>query len=383
LHPALPQVLVAEVKRGVDEAISGLHQALQADLRSIKEMLAAATAGGFSLPAALPAALASFWRDNVGSSPASPWSSFLKYVRSSIGKDAVQRANARLAKRCAAVSAAGGQQAAVGGDPLAQLLQLSFDPNGDGHVSTDEFYCFYLEARDLGAPRDADLPACVDAVVDAGDIALLLPEEQAAVARLAAALAPQSFDAEIAQLMTRFLPDSRRWLFEEVDAWLALPPGAPDARAFLLYGGPGIGKSTFSATLLQRRGGDAVAAHHFCKFSDERRRAAIPALRSIAFQLARSLPELRPDYAALTADAVDALTDVREAFKMLLALPLAAAAARGALPASVVVLVDALDEAEDARGDNALLRVVRTRIALPVGRRLGTARSRCPAFPSP
>jgi hypothetical protein len=323
-------------------------------------MLAAATAGGFSLPAALPAALAAFWRDNVGSSPVSPWSSFLRYVRSSIGKAAVQRGNARLAQRCAALSAAAGEKAAIGGDPLAQLLQLSFDPNGDGSVSSDEFYCFYLEAKDLGAPTDADLPACVDAVVDGGDILLLLPEEQAAVARLAAALAPQSFDAEIAQLMTRFLPDSRRWLFEEVDAWLALPPGAPDARAFLLYGGPGIGKSTFSAALLQRRGGTNVAAHHFCKFSDERRRAAIPALRSIAFQLARSLPALRPDY-ALMVDSVAGLTDVREAFDALLAQPLAAAAQRGALPASVVVLVDALDEAEDARGDNALLRVVRAR----------------------
>lgn len=80
-----------------------------------------------------------------------------------------------------------------------------------------------------------------------------------------------ALQADINHLLTRFVPGMRGWLMDLVDTWAALPPGAASSRAFVLYGGPGVGKSTFSAALCRHKPG-LVQAYHFAKFSDASRR---------------------------------------------------------------------------------------------------------------
>lgn len=68
--------------------------------------------------------------------------------------------------------------------------------------------------------------------------------------------------------LKRFLPGSRSWLFDQYKQWLALPQENANHRAFVLYGGAGVGKSTWAARLVQMRKETGVMAYHFCKHSD-------------------------------------------------------------------------------------------------------------------
>lgn len=59
--------------------------------------------------------------------------------------------------------------------------------------------------------------------------------------------------------------------------WLVKAPDQPDYRALVIYGGPGLGKSTIAASLVLKSAsrtqdvqetGSAVAGHFFCKHND-------------------------------------------------------------------------------------------------------------------
>ena len=64
-------------------------------------------------------------------------------------------------------------------------------------------------------------------------------------------------------------------------------------RCFAIYGGAGSGKSTVSAALVSD---EATRPHawHFCKHNDRRRADPIRMFRTIAYQLAFSIPVLQP-----------------------------------------------------------------------------------------
>lgn len=169
-----------------------------------------------------------------------------------------------------------------------------------------------------------------------------------------------------------------RWDFSSVDKLMSEAEGRP--RALCVLGGAGTGKSTVSAALLRegffeeptgttsgescpsgvvaaaagvasggmasggmasRVGRRAAVAYHFLKHNDERRLDPVRMAKSLAFQLARQLPEYRAALLALDGQVVDKLTKVNDACAMLLN-PLMRV--RG----PVAILVDALDEADPA-----------------------------------
>ncbi len=94
--------------------------------------------------------------------------------------------------------------------------------------------------------------------------------------RLTAVLRPFDFTSDVSNLLTCVLPGSRSWLFEEFAEWLKLGPKDPNYRAMVLYGGPGLGKSTVAAALVKKEAigsgghGSAVAGHYFCKYDDRK-----------------------------------------------------------------------------------------------------------------
>eukprot|EP00198_Chlamydomonas_reinhardtii_P008467 XP_001697804.1 predicted protein [Chlamydomonas reinhardtii] len=147
--------------------------------------------------------------------------------------------------------------------------------------------------------------------------AQLLAAEQDQLQQLEAVLRPLRFDTDVSNLLSRFLPGSRQWIFQAFADWLALGSNHRQAaaaaggdaaggssgdlaqRAMVLYGGPGLGKSTIAAALVckkvfRQEGGAAVAgtaggaaaaaaggadaaaaveasavvAHYFCKHTD-------------------------------------------------------------------------------------------------------------------
>jgi DNA replication protein DnaC len=106
------------------------------------------------------------------------------------------------------------------------------------------------------------------------DPKLLLTTERAELQSLWKVLHPFNFDSEVNNLLTRFQPGSRSWLFEEFEEWLALTPDHPSHRAMVLYGGPGLGKSTVVAALVAKKAvgvqAPVVAGHWFCKHNDRK-----------------------------------------------------------------------------------------------------------------
>ena len=176
-----------------------------------------------------------------------------------------------------------------------------------------------------------------------------------AALKLRLLLRPTSYAGDVAALLARATHDA--WRFEELHSFLLLSPPVADGdaaeaeaapRLACVAGGAGEGKSTLAAALCvppgaQRR--SEVHAYHFCKASDVRRQDTAAVVRSLAFQLALSLPvstfaarllALTPSQVASLAASPDA------AWELLLAAPLAALP----LGTPVVLLFDALDEAD-------------------------------------
>ena len=118
------------------------------------------------------------------------------------------------------------------------------------------------------------MPSCFKVLARHFDPKLLLKTEKAELQSLYKVLQPFNFESEVNNLLTRFQPGSRGWLFEEFAEWLALSPDDPSHRAMVLYGGPGLGKSTVVAALVAKKaiGGraSAMAGHWFCKHNDRK-----------------------------------------------------------------------------------------------------------------
>ena len=75
-----------------------------------------------------------------------------------------------------------------------------------------------------------------------------------------------------------------------------------DCGVFVVLAGPGFGKTTFASSVCAAQG-DTVLAVHLCRSDDDQSRDPVAIVKSLAVQLARSVPEFR---AALASD-LDAL----------------------------------------------------------------------------
>ena len=164
--------------------------------------------------------------------------------------------------------------------------------------------------------------------------------------RLLSALQPIQFSADILDLLRNFT--GRRWVFEEVDAWLR---GESEEKVFWISGAPGVGKSAIAAWLRENR--REIAAFHFCDAGSEEKRDPARLVRSVAYQLSTQLPEYQERLARLDLDSI--VGEYRGAYTLfdkLIVQPLS-----GDFPApdrTVVVLIDALDEATHDR-DNEIV----------------------------
>ncbi|KAG2491745.1 hypothetical protein HYH03_009908 [Edaphochlamys debaryana] len=183
-------------------------------------------------------------------------------------------------------------------------------------------------------------------------------------------LEPLSYSVDLRRLLRR--AEGTAWALEPVVSWLRQGEGG--SRVLCISSGAGEGKSTISAVLCSSGGqlgqlpAGSVVAFHFLKYSDQRRLDPVRIVKSLAFQLARRIPSIAEALLGCRVDAVAQLSDVEEAFAALLLAPLQGLAQGPSRPAPLVLLIDALDEAdplsEQLGGGSS-----RAQFPLPVGNR--------------
>ncbi len=165
--------------------------------------------------------------------------------------------------------------------------------------------------------------------------------------RLLSVLSPIQFSADIIRLLRDFT--GRRWVFEEVDAWLKDPSGK---RIFWITGAPGVGKSAMAAWIRDHR--REIAAFHFCDVNSEEKRDPSRLVLSIAYQLSTQLPDYLDCLARLPLETI--VQEFHEAYTLfdkLIVQPLAPNFPEPDRP--IVILIDALDEATYRR-QNEIVR---------------------------
>ena len=143
----------------------------------------------------------------------------------------------------------------------------------------------------------------------------------------------------------------REWLLEKIDSWRMDPQGA---RMCILYGDPGIGKSSFMAHYLHYYENGAAAI--FCEYS----KAGSNDPRSVVQTLAYLLACRFPDYRLLLCDILEnaslSTMNASEQFDLLLANPFSSIMIDGGRGAQCILL-DGLDECGTAE-KNALTEVL-------------------------
>ncbi|PNH00576.1 hypothetical protein TSOC_013598, partial [Tetrabaena socialis] len=157
-------------------------------------------------------------------------------------------------------------------------------------------------------------------------------------------LEPLSYSVDLRRLLQRADEMGTQWRFKGVGEWLD-----SDSRLLCISAGAGEGKSTISAALCSSTElSGCVTAHHFIKYNDARRLEVVRVVKSFAFQLAKRLPAVREHLLQLDVARVSQLSDMDEAFKLLLLQPLQLWEQRktDVLRERVVLLLDALDEAD-------------------------------------
>ena len=171
-------------------------------------------------------------------------------------------------------------------------------------------------------------------------------------------LRPSTFEGKFAQHLEGFV--GREWVFSAYEQWLE---HQPDSRVFWLKAGPGFGKSALAVNLADRYRG-AIIGTWFCDCQRIELRDPLRAVMTIAFQLAnrwddyrtRLLPRLglfEGSRQAQIDEAIETLAkkNLDDLFTLLISEPLAGLIWR---EHKLVILMDALDEATDSGGKNAL-----------------------------
>ncbi|GFR48184.1 hypothetical protein Agub_g10033 [Astrephomene gubernaculifera] len=363
------------------------HMGLEAQILESALAALAKEARHVKLPDNLPSELQRFWHQHFNAESVS-FDTFSDVVLTTMNDEVPDLASA-VKERATKLLHLGASE--VLGGPgcweqpkvlLRQLLQGHIDLDGNGLAQTEEYYRFYLRCCDwaasTGVSKPASLLSCIKLLCAHFDPKLLSAVEQEELRKLAAVLKPFRFSSDVANHLTRFLPGSRSWLFQIYEEWLAKDPNDPNYRALVLYGGPGLGKSTVAAALVSKQVftkdaatgvelvGSAVAGHYFCRHNDNNRKDPVLLMRTLAYQLASALPALRPHLMELSDKEVDGLRDVETAYQTLLAGPLESVKDElAALHRPLVVVIDALDEMELAGSgggggaQNSLLRLIR------------------------
>jgi WD40 repeat protein len=157
---------------------------------------------------------------------------------------------------------------------------------------------------------------------------------------------------------TAFLNDrrrgftGRRWLFDKLEELLT-----GDARAVLITGDPGIGKSAIVAELVHTNPGNRVLAYHCCQWT--RRRDTLDASRFVE-HLAGMLAARIEEYAAMLVEELRAdplpTDEPMTAFERAILGPLSRLTSPPEAPR--YILIDALDEALSGDGETATTGIV-------------------------
>jgi tetratricopeptide (TPR) repeat protein len=166
--------------------------------------------------------------------------------------------------------------------------------------------------------------------------------------RLIRHLQPLNFDGDIQRHVASFR--GRVQLEARLRQWLADPQGS---QVLWLTAAPGLGKSALAATLSHRWA--EVGAVHFCVAGHQDKANPASAVLSIAYQLSQHLDLYLVRLVNLELER-ETQKDARTLFDILLVGPLAKN--YPAPPTPLVVILDGLDEATQAGGENPLAQIV-------------------------
>ncbi|KAI1012377.1 hypothetical protein LB504_013205, partial [Fusarium proliferatum] len=193
-----------------------------------------------------------------------------------------------------------------------------------------------------------------------------------------------TFDSKAEEHNPRCLHGTRQELLKEIDRWI---DSSESKTIFWLNGMAGTGKSTISRTVAHSRSkrGD-LGASFFFKRGEMDRGSLNKLMSTLAYQLASSIPGVA-FFIKKTLDADPAIVgkSVKEQFEKLIQEPLskaaatAAAKATAAIPSSVVMAIDALDECDQEADIRSLISILsQAKIVRPQFRVFLTSRPELP-----
>lgn len=138
---------------------------------------------------------------------------------------------------------------------------------------------------------------------------------------------------------------SRTWMEQKIDEWLAK---SDSSQYLLMYGGPGTGKSAFSAHYFHFN--SKVVGSVFCEWGCRNYSSASQIIKSIAYQIALKLPTYRMRLAGILENCGRDLSaySVQELFDLLLLKPLYGDTAEDRI---ILVIIDGVDEANEFSGN--------------------------------
>ncbi|CAG9464661.1 unnamed protein product [Pedinophyceae sp. YPF-701] len=388
-HPQLKSILQRCFKLSPAERITARQAAdelelLLRELQSVPKL---------HLPPHLSQELRAFWQDRVSNERDQvPWSRFrqavLDLATDSVTLGSVLRAaNESVAQALAArgIDLRGGQST----HPFVDIVvKETLDPAGQGHVEATQMYALMMECKRLTKQQQAEAKRAgarsgSHRLVDTGHTGPPTPSPRSGTSRpyttvhgcmriladnwqsihstlldkyrqvnmetLDRVLDTTAFQSSQLRMRTAsaaLFPGTRDWLFAEMDRWLATPPVSARDRIMVVTGKAGTGKTTAGAAMCQRER-NVVKAYHFCQKKSIVACSAAKIVKSIAFQLACSVPGC---YEPIQ-DAAESLPEdgsPLDLFSFLIDAPLRALEA--ATSEVIVVLIDGVDECpEDER----------------------------------
>ena len=228
------------------------------------------------------------------------------------------------------------------------MLQLAVSKLRSRHASPADALLFATVPRTAAELEEIRATACL-AVLGAIRSRAELPTTIEALLG-----APIEFATDVLNSMIRFMPGTRVALQRRVDDWVRRG-GEMAGGIFAVLAGPGFGKTAFVASVCASQG-DAVLAVHLCRSDDGPSRDATAFVKSIAAQLALSVPAyceaLVRDAGALRGKVDDPGATALSLLRDLIVEPLCRSGGGG------LIVVDGLDECERDDGTNPLLELL-------------------------
>ncbi len=159
------------------------------------------------------------------------------------------------------------------------LATILVEPENEVQAPVSVSHIQWLDMSDWAAQDDAWYQEKLRAILDL----LADPEThrfRGEIEQLEQLLHPITQAADIPPLIDGFV--GREWVVKAVEDWRC---SAPQRRVFWLTGGPGAGKSAFTAWMTHYQRGNVVCLN-LCKWNDEDRSDPRRVLRTLAFLLA-------------------------------------------------------------------------------------------------